>query len=149
MIKTEVEQTQTVFVLPNGLEMQIEDVPGFVELTEKQRYFIECYIENFPSLSIAMVRSGTKKGEFNEWNYNFDVFHDVLSTIKDLHVEGLLIKEYTDSKENSKIRGRVLMALNAPGYEKKTSVTNNHLHVGDTDLFTAISTSRAQGELPR
>jgi len=145
MIKKEhIESDGVVFELPDGTQIAIDDIPGFSDLTEQQRYFIECYVENFPSISIALVRSGVRRTEMNAWNYESEAFHDVFNNIKDLHVEGLLIQEYSDSINNSKIRGRVLMALNAPGYEKKTGVTNNHLHIGDQDLFSTLSQKRLE-----
>lgn len=148
MDSQEIEDYDGSFELPDGTQLRISDVPGYNELTDKQRYFLECYVENFPSIAISLVRSGTKKSELQAWNYSEDGFNDVFTTIKDLHVEGLLIKEYTDSIGNSKIRGRVLMSLNAPGYEKKTGVTNNHLHLSaDTDLFTAITAAKDKSKL--
>lgn len=139
-----VENEKTAVDLANGTTINVEDIPAWNDLTTDQQYFIICYVENFPSNAIACVRSNVTRSTFTKWRNEFGPFNDVYDLIKDLHVEGLLTKEYTDSIANSKIRGRVLMALNAPGYEKK-GTTNNHLHV-DKDMFSALLESKKENE---
>ena len=130
-------------VLPNGRVLKLEMLPDFEKLEEQQQVWMAFYIDNFPSKTFACVEAGVTKYTLESWNVD-PIFYGVKSMIEDLMKETLSVVHFEEAKENSKIRGTVLTALDTEGYRKKET-QHNHLHVGSSgDLFSLLQATSAK-----
>jgi hypothetical protein len=72
--------------------------------------------------------TGVTKADLKSWEQD-DIFTQILATIDIIFTEGLASLDYLEAVTNGKIRGRVLQARKAKGYEPKAQVQKNTLNV--------------------
>jgi hypothetical protein len=84
--------------------------------------------------------AGIKRSELETWKKD-KLFLAALQDVEELFTEGLRAVDYSEAITNSKIRGRVLQARDAKGYEKKQngSTTNNVIATSESGLAGLLS----------
>jgi hypothetical protein len=118
--------TEIIKVLPSGASFNMEMLEGWEELSASQRAYLHAYVDALGQVTMARMRVGLTKAILNEWMGDC-VFVDCLEAIEDLFTDGLRAIDYMESVTNGKIRGRVLQARKAKGYEPKATKQTNVL----------------------
>jgi len=119
--------------LPGGDVIDMSQLEGFDELTHDQQRFLIKYLEMFPRKYSSAMAVKVTNNQLQTWEKDPN-FAQIMNVIKQMYAESLSSVHLEEAFENSKIRGQVLRALNAEGYEAKESTkvgTQNNLVVGD------------------
>jgi len=106
--------------LPAGELVDFELFDEFGQLSTEQKHFILKYMEMFPRKLAAAQSSGITKGVMDRWFLDED-FKRVVNSIREYYAESLAAIDMEEAITDSKIRGRVLKALKAEGYEPASS----------------------------
>lgn len=115
--------------LPGGDVIDLDLIDGFNDLDPDQKQFIGKYLQMFPRKLAAAQAVGVSINKVKQWN-NDEEFKSILETVKQIYAESLASVHLEESFTNSKIRGQVLKALDAEGYENKSQPkTQNNLIV--------------------
>jgi hypothetical protein len=118
--------TAVIKTLPSGETFNIEMIDGWDELSASQRAYLHAYMDSIGQVNMARMISGISKSLLEEWGTQPGFAH-ALEMIEDLFTDGLRALDYMESITNGKIRGRVLQARKAKGYEPKTTKQTNVL----------------------
>ena len=121
----------------SGQEITLSNLEGWHNLQPLQQSFFEVYCDTKMQETATRVALGISKAELEGWKTLPD-FKLILDDIDSLFTEGLTALDYLDSLTNSKIRGRVLQARNAKGYEKKAVTTTNNVITTSNDELAKL-----------
>jgi len=129
--------------LPGGDVVDLDLIDGFSDLDAEQKQFIGKYLQLFPRKLAAAQAVGISMYKVNQWNDD-EAFKSILNTIKQIYAESLASVHLEESFSNSKIRGQVLKALDAEGYENKTNpkTQNNLIVSSDQGLAGLINAAK-------
>ena len=120
--------TQVVKQLPGGGSFNMESIDEWELLSSKQRVYLTQYADSLGQNELTRIMTGVTKADLKSWEQD-EVFTQILGTIDIIFTEGLASLDYLEAVTNGKIRGRVLQARKAKGYEPKTQVQKNTLNV--------------------
>lgn len=109
--------------LPSGETFNIEVIDGWDDLSGVQRVYLHKYMDSLGQVEMSRIFAGIKKADLSEWEQD-DIFMSAKETIDLLFTEGLSALDYMEAVTNGKIRGRVLQARRAKGYEPKENNRN-------------------------
>lgn len=118
--------TAVIKTLPSGDKFNIEMLDGWKELSASQRAYLHAYMDTIGQVNMARLTVGVTPGTLKEWSEQ-PVFAEALVMIDELFTDGLRALDYMESVTNGKIRGRVLQARKAKGYEPKATKQTNVL----------------------
>lgn len=118
--------TAIIKTLPSGDSFNIEMLDNWSELSPMQRAYLHAYMDTIGQVNMARLTTGVGLAKLKEWESD-DRFMSALEMIDDLFTDGLRALDYMESVTNGKIRGRVLQARKAKGYEPKTTKQTNVL----------------------
>jgi len=117
--------TQIIHTLPSGETFNIEHLQRWQELSPRQQGFVTHFIESAQQKTLSRVLSGVSEETLKSWEKE-SAFAEVLLQVDLLFTEGLQALDYIESLTNGKIRGRVLTARRAKGYEPKHTITQQN-----------------------
>ena len=120
--------TQVVKQLPGGGSFNLESIDDWELLSSKQRVYLTQYADSLGQNELTRIMTGVTKADLKSWEQD-DIFTQILATIDIIFTEGLASLDYLEAVTNGKIRGRVLQARKAKGYEPKAQVQKNTLNV--------------------
>jgi hypothetical protein len=109
--------------LPSGETFNVESLDTWFSLTPNQRVYLNKYMDSLGQVEMSRIFSGITKSELAEWDKD-NSFVAAKETIDLLFTEGLSALDYMEAITNGKIRGRVLQARRAKGYEPKETNKN-------------------------
>lgn len=116
--------SQIIKTLPSGESFNIEMLDGWQELSATQRAYLHAYMDTIGQVNMARMSLGLRQATIEAWS-NDPVFFGALTIIDDLFTDGLRALDYMEAVTNGKIRGRVLQARQAKGYEPKATKQTN------------------------
>jgi len=126
--------------LPAGELVDFELFEEFSELSGEQKHFLLRYMEMYPRKLAAAQSVGVTKGVMDRWFLDPE-FKRVANSIREYYAESLAAIDFEEAIEDSKIRGRVLKALKAEGYEPASSSrigTQQNLLVSDGEGLAGL-----------
>ena len=123
-----------------GEKLNITCIEEWTELTARQQNYLSIYVDNMMQETATRLVAGVKRSELETWKKD-TIFLSALKDVEELFTEGLRAVDYQEALTNSKIRGRVLQAREAKGYEKKQngSTTNNVISTSESGLAGLLS----------
>jgi hypothetical protein len=115
--------------LPDGYTLDMEAIDGFSELEPEQKNFLIKYLDTYPAKNQAAIQAKVSIFRMKSW-FEDPTFSSIAEIIRELYSESLARIHFDDAVKNSKIRGQVLKAVKAEGYDQPTKVgTQNNLVV--------------------
>jgi hypothetical protein len=140
--------TDIIKRLPSGEKFNIETLDGWDDLSGKQRAYLHAYMDTIGQENMARLSLGLKQNAVDAWATEA-VFKNCIEIIDDLFTDGLRALDYLEAVTNGKIRGRVLQARKAKGYEHKSNPRNTLIAVGTGGLggiMKALGQSTVESE---
>jgi hypothetical protein len=139
--------TDLIKVLPSGNTFNVSMLDAWEELSASQRAYINEYIDSLGQVNMARMKIGLSKQTLNEWMSD-PVFSECIESVEEIFTDGLRAVDYMESVTNGKIRGRVLQARSAKGYEPKaTKQTNVLIGSGGLGNIVRSLTQEASGKI--
>ena len=120
--------TQVVQQLPGGGNFDISSIDGWEDLEPKQKVYLLQYADSLGQNELTRILTGVTRSDLQRWADDHD-FIEIRDTIDIIFTEGLASLDYMESVTNGKIRGRVLQARKAKGYEVKSGTHNTQVNV--------------------
>lgn len=117
--------TSTIITLPSGDTVDIMYLESWDKLQPKQQLYITLIAKNVKQPTLARIKTGIDKSEYKEWLAQ-DSFLEVMEDVENIFTEQLIGIDFLDAINNPKVRGRVLQANKAKGYETKHNTTTNN-----------------------
>jgi hypothetical protein len=112
--------SEVIKTLPSGASFNIESLDGWDDLSSSQQAYLHVYMDTVGQTEMSRLTCGIRKDTIERWLQD-PAFASCLDTIDLLFTDGLRALDYMESITNGKIRGRVLQARKAKGYEPKGS----------------------------
>ncbi len=110
--------------LPGGQNFDITCIEGFTELPAKCQWYLNAWYTSNMQTTLSAVMSGVSVATVDSWRRDVPNFREAEDTIRTIYTEGLRAVHFTESLHNAKIRGQVLKAMKAEGYEEKSGPKN-------------------------
>lgn len=111
----------------------MEGIDGFADLSPEQKLFLVKYIELYPAKLASAQAAGISPNKMKSW-FTIPEFREIADIIREFYAESLAATHLDDAVHNPKVRGQVLKAIKAEGYEPTTSNkvgTQNNLVVAN------------------
>lgn len=118
----------------SGEVINLSSIDGWDNMDSLQKLWLSGYFDYYPNQSLTCLKTGISPSKLKQWKQSHGFF-EVFEFIATLKNDELAAIHYEESKVNSKIRGQVLRAVKAEGYEPTTkSTTNNLTVIGETTM---------------
>jgi hypothetical protein len=119
--------------------INLSTIEGWENLEDLQKVWLSKYFDLYPNQSLTTINSGVSSHKFSSWRNQKD-FKEIKEFIEQLKTDELSAIHYNESKVNSKIRGQVLKAVKAKGYEANDKAPSQNLHIhGASGMSAALN----------
>lgn len=138
---SDADQTPTVQEGDTRIDLTL--LEGWDELDGDQKKYLSEFARNPYRKTVTAMQLGMSMTEVNRWFEQPD-FGEVASQIQDIYTELLKERDYKDSVDSPKFRGRVIKSRERGSYTEKKE-GDKHLHVDGaslSDFLKAIGSNK-------